>query len=227
MQRSPLIAASIAVACVIVLASLTNVVGVQTVETTNHAAVKDEVDTKELLFQTIIDIANDKEIQNIIQKYDERTSVRGLLQGNLLGMNLRMHGRELSSPSPVLTKAFLEFAYIMGARLVRLHDASWMRLTMERYRTSNQRLQQEITAGIENNSVLANELSELLEVPCDCEKGNALVWHPILCLLFFPIAFVIIELWAIYAIIGHYVPPLLDKLMVIINNIGISLNCFW
>jgi len=227
MQKNPLIAASIAVACVIVLASLTNVVGVQIIKTANHVAVKDEVDTKELLFQTIINIANDKEIQNIIQKYDERTSVGRLLHGNLLGRDTGIPGRELRSP-PICTKAFLEFAYIIGTRLARIHDASLMRSILERYQASNQQLQREITASIENNSVLASELSELSDVHCDCGENNTMTWHfPILCIILYPIESVILILYYFSGVLFHYIPPFLQNLFDIIEYIVNTLNCFW
>jgi len=226
MNKYPLIGGCIVAVVLLVSASLTNVVGYQAAQSSNQAIIYSDGNQKELLFQTIIDIANDKEIQNIVQKYDERTSVGGLLQGNLLGMNLGMPGRELRS-LPVCTKAFLEFAYIMGTRLVRIYDASWIRSMLERYQGSNQLLQQVITSGIENNSVLANELSGLSEIHCDCEKVNITTRHPILCLLLFPIANFIQVLTFLYVLTGAYIPPLLEKLFYITINISISLNCFW
>lgn len=53
MKRSPLIGISIAVACVIVLASFTNVVGVQTVESSDRNEATYEVDKKELHSESI------------------------------------------------------------------------------------------------------------------------------------------------------------------------------
>ncbi|MCX6663459.1 MAG: hypothetical protein NTZ75_04360 [Euryarchaeota archaeon] len=68
MDKYPLIGVSICAVVLIVLGSLTNVVGYQMVQSSNQKTINDEVDQKELLLQTILDIANNKEIQSIILK---------------------------------------------------------------------------------------------------------------------------------------------------------------
>jgi len=63
MKKYPLIGISIAVAVFIIVASFTNVVGIQSIESSNNKITTDEVDQKDLLFQTIIDLSKNKEIQ--------------------------------------------------------------------------------------------------------------------------------------------------------------------
>ncbi len=68
MDKKPLIGVSICAVILLILASLSNVVGYQTVQSSNQTVIDNEVNQKEVLFQTILDIANNKEIQRIILK---------------------------------------------------------------------------------------------------------------------------------------------------------------
>ena len=52
----------------LILTSLSNVVGYQTAQTSQQNLIKERINQRELLFQTIVDIANNKEIQRIILK---------------------------------------------------------------------------------------------------------------------------------------------------------------
>ena len=53
MRKHLLIGINVAVVCVLSFASLSNVVSIQTVQSMNIKVIKDEVDRKELLFQTL------------------------------------------------------------------------------------------------------------------------------------------------------------------------------
>ena len=77
MKNSPYIGFSIIVACVIVLASFTNVVGVQTVESSNHILVKDTVTPIEWVFLLIAKLRNHKDIQEFEENIDSVDNVEG------------------------------------------------------------------------------------------------------------------------------------------------------
>ena len=68
MVKNHLIGLSIIIACLFVLASFSNVVGVQTVTSSTQKTIKDDKEQKDLLFQIILKIANNIEIQKIILK---------------------------------------------------------------------------------------------------------------------------------------------------------------
>ncbi|MBP1662665.1 MAG: hypothetical protein H6P94_914, partial [Thermoplasmatales archaeon] len=68
MKKSALIGVSLCVVVLFVLGSLCNVVGYQTVQTSQQNLIKEKINQRGLLFQTIVDIANNKEIQRIILK---------------------------------------------------------------------------------------------------------------------------------------------------------------
>ena len=68
MDKKPLIVVSICAVVLLVLGSLSNVVGYQSVQSSQQNIIKERINQRELLFQTIVDIANNKEIQRIILK---------------------------------------------------------------------------------------------------------------------------------------------------------------
>ena len=68
MRKIPLISACIIVVILFVVGSLTNVVGYHMVQSSNQNSIRYDIDQKELLFQTILNLTNNKEIQSIIQK---------------------------------------------------------------------------------------------------------------------------------------------------------------
>ncbi len=63
MDKKPLIGVSICAVVLLVLGSLSNVVGYQSVQTSQQNVIKERINQRELLFQTIVDIANNNEIQ--------------------------------------------------------------------------------------------------------------------------------------------------------------------
>ena len=216
MQKSPLIGISLAVVCTIILTSYTNVIGVQTVIATNHSLVNDEVDQKELLFQTILDIANNKEVQKII-----------------LNSEIKREGffnpdeRFSALNTPVLTKNQLKHMYLVGLMLSKIISKSRMHSLPERYQISNQEVQKEITAVIEKDAIIKGKMSQLSNSKCDCGNENASWNFPGLCTLLWPIMIFLWPLvfwpWIIFNVQLHFFIYLYDT----IGNIGTSLNCFW
>lgn len=209
MQKKPLLGISIAVVCLIVLASLSNVVGVQTVQSSNQKAMNDVVNQKELLFQTIVDIANNKEIQKIIFK-----SQMG--RENFFNPDARFS----IFNTPVLTKNQLKHMYVAGLMISKTISISKLHSMLERHQVSNQGLQKEITTIIEKDAKLNGEITQLSISKCECENKNTTrLWNfPVICTLLFPLFIIGFGLYVRYNLI---------YLLNIIIGIGAILNCFW
>jgi hypothetical protein len=225
MQKNPLLGISLAVVCVIVLASFTNVVSVQTVESSNPTAIKGDIDQKDLLFQTILDFMNNKEIQNIIQNSEIKGNFERFLQmsgAKLFLINPRMRFNNVSSSPHILTKRYLEYAYTMGVILSRTLDASKIHSLLEHFHVNTQGMQKEIAMVIEKNTKLNKEIGQLSDVQCDCENSNTIGWNfPGLCLLLYPIWYFSFIIWMIFH--SEFFGALLTKVM----DIGLTLHCFW
>jgi len=204
MDKYPLIGVSICAVVILILASLTNVVGYQAVQSSNQKVIQDEVDQKELLFQTIVDIANNNEIQKII-------------------MNSEMRGKGFFNPSigfslftpHVLTKKELNFAYHIGLILSKTLSTSRIHSIMKHNQVSNQVMQKEITAVIEKDATLNGEITQLSNSKCDCEdKSGVTSWQfPVICTILWVIVFFIVLL-AYWLHVGY-------------NNILIILEILW
>ncbi len=167
MQKNPLfrkcLAVGISTVLVIflILASLTNVIGYQTVQTSHQQTKNEAVNQRELLFQTIFDIANNKEIQRIILKSQMS---RGIFP---------------TSDIPVLTKNQLKRMYFIGLILSKFISKAKIQSMVHTDQLITPEIQQEINAIIEKDSLLKNEITQLVNSDCGCEKSE---WgFPIIC----------------------------------------------
>ena len=215
MRKYPLIGGSIVAVVVLVLSSLTNVIGYQTVQSSNLKMISNEIDQKELLFQTIVDMVNNKEIQKVI-----------------LGSEIT--GKRFSDPDmrfsvfnhPVLTEKRLKRMYTMGVILFKTLSKSKMQSMIKQYQVGNQETQKEINAVIEKNAKLKNEITQLSNSKCDCENENTTrLWNfPVICAI-------VLILGTFFAILLYFVPfigPILNIIVCIITGcIGELLNCWW
>jgi hypothetical protein len=159
---------SITAVVLLTLTSLTNVIGYQTVQSSNQNIINNEVNQKELLFQTIVDIANNQEIQRIILK-SQMTS------GKFLNLDAT-----LSAP---ITKQQLRQMYFIGFILSKIISKSRIQSMVQQYQLINLEIQQKIKDVIENDVTLNTEITLLSSSECDCENDSGLISdsYPIIC----------------------------------------------
>ncbi len=222
MDKRPLIVVSLCAVVLLVLGSLSNVVGYQTVQTSQQNIIKERINQRELLFQTICDIANNKEIQRIILKSQMS---RGIFP---------------TSEIPVVTKGQLRQIFLLGVLLSKFTRISRVQSMIGKYQFNNQEIQKEISAVIEKDAILNVELTQLRNSECDCENINTSNQNYTgLCVLLFPLY---VLLWG-YAfsinilfdllhldrnnqlILAFYILILFP--FAIIFDIGWRLDCFW
>jgi len=207
MEKYPLIGVSIVAVVVLILASLSNVVGFQTVQSSNQKMMSNEVNQKELLFQTIFDIANNREIQRIILKSQ-------INQDGFLNPDVKFS----AFTQQVLTKNQLKHMYLIGLMLSKIISKSRMHSMIERLRVNNQEIPKEITVVIQKYAIINEEITQLSYSKCDCENENTTQWtFWIICTLLLPL-FIIS-----YALYLHNQ----NLLWTIMQSIGSVLNCSW
>jgi hypothetical protein len=179
-DTKPLIVGSLCAVVLLVLASLGNVAGYQTVQTSQQNLIKERINQRELLFQTIVDIANNKEIQRIILK---SKMSRGIFP---------------TSEFSIVTKNQLKVMYFIGLILSKIINKSRMQSRVQQYQLINPGVQNEITAVIEKNPMLNAEITQLKNSECDCENNKKVSWSfPVVCILFLPILYFILMAIAI------------------------------
>jgi hypothetical protein len=159
MDKKPLILVSICAMVLLVLGSLSNVVGYQSVQTSQQSVIKERINKRELLFQTIVDISNNKEIQQIILKSQMS---RGIFP---------------VSKFPVITKDQIRQMYFIGLILSKFLSKSRMHSIIGKYHYNNQEIQKEISSGIEKDATLNADVTQLQESKCDCENENTTDWN--------------------------------------------------
>jgi hypothetical protein len=216
MNKYPLIGGSILAVVLLILGSLTNVVGYQTVQSSNQKVISTEINEKELLFQTILDITNNRDIQRVILG-SEITGKR------FFDIGLRS---SVFNP-PVLTEKFLERMYTMGVILSKTLSKSMIHSMLERFQVSNQGVQKEISAVIEKDASTKNEIMQLSSSSCDCENENTTVWNfPISCAILYSI---VIFDYLILSIGNRFQITfiLIEFISAIMIFIGAILNCDW
>jgi hypothetical protein len=171
MQKNLIIGISIVAACVVVCASYSSVVGVQLVKASNDRVINDALDQKELLFQTIVDMANSKEVQKVILSVE-------LMEKRSFAPCMRFSAFTF----PMITEKFLKRVYTMAVLLSRTFSKSRIQAKLERYQGNDQAVQKKLAAVVEKDTVMKAEVAQLSSLSCDCENANATVWHfPIIC----------------------------------------------
>ena len=165
MDKRPLIGVSICAVVLLILASLSNVVGYQTVQSSNQTVIDNEVNQKEMLFQTILDIANNKEIQRVILNSE-------ITRGGFFNPNIRS---SIFTPQ-VLTKNYLKQMYFISLMLSKTISKSKIHSMVEQYQLINPETQKEISAVIEKDAIPNSEITQLKNSECDCENDESPDW---------------------------------------------------
>jgi hypothetical protein len=197
---------SICAVVLLVLGSLSNVVGYQSVQSSNQSVIKERINQRELLFQTIVDISNNKEIQRIILKSQMS---RGIFP---------------TSDIPVVTKQQLNRMYFLGLILSKVISKSRIQSIVGKYQFSNPEIQKEISTVIEKDATLKGELTQLSDSKCDCENEKTTQWSfPVICTILVPLF--VLTLLCVFAL--QQVTPFLDFCIVTISNMALLLNCSW
>jgi hypothetical protein len=124
------------------------------VKASQQNEIKERINQRELLFQTIVDIVNNKEIQRIILKSQMS---RGIFP---------------TSEIPVLTKNQIRQMYFLGLILSKFISKSRIQSLVGKYQLQNPITQEEMNAVIENNPIIKREITLLQDSECDCENKN-------------------------------------------------------
>jgi len=172
-----------AVLCVFMLVNIT--VLANTVQTDVHppGMGEDNTDPKELLFQTITDIAKNEDVQKLAEKYE--VGIHGEKSPSLLTQLL------FSVLFTCLSADFLNYAYNVGLKISDSLDASALESMVDRIDARYAGMFDEISAVIENNEELSTKVGQLSDLNCGCHTDNPEFagWHfPIICTLLYPIA---------------------------------------
>jgi hypothetical protein len=175
-----------------------------TVKASQQSIIRERINQRELLFQTIVDIANNKEIQRIILKSQMS---RGIFP---------------PSEFPVVTKQQIRQMYFLGMILSKVISKSMIQSVVGRYQFNNQVMQNEISSVIEKNPILKGETTQLLNSKCDCTFDSYLKWS-------FPLICGILLILFVVFVLPYFLfnGPFSFYLSFFIVGIAQSLGCSW
>ena len=207
MRKYPLIGVSICAVVLIVLGSFNNIIGYQTVQASNQKIITSEPNEKDLLFQTIVDMENNKEIQRVI------------LGSEFIGKRFNDLGMRFSTFTfPVLTDKSLERIYTIGVVLFRTLSKTKVHTMLEKYHVNDGEMQRKLSSIIEKDATLKAEKTQLVDFECDCK--NTTQWNfPVICLILYPLAILTLIL---YSFTKFFELP-----YIIMYLVGATLKCFW
>jgi hypothetical protein len=201
-----------------------------TVKASQQNVIKERINQRELLFQTIVDIANNKEIQRIILKSQMS---RGIFP---------------TSEIPVLTKTHIRQMYFIGLILSKVISKSRIQSLVGKYQFNNQEIQQELSSVIEKDTIINSKITLLKNSECNCENEKEINWSfPVLCTILFFIFLPLLLLgylimasgltiaYCIYlygagvwlAYLADFLIFLGESMLLVPMYIGQNFNCWW
>ena len=162
------------------------------------------------MFHTIIDIANNKEIQQIILKSQ-------ITKGSFFNTDVKFP----IFNTPVVTKNQLKQMYPIGLILSKIISKPRIHSLIEQHQMIPQGLQKEISAVIEKDSILKAEITQLSNSQCDCEDKTGITsWQ-------FPIICAILGCIGVFCVFLILTIDLGYLLYVTVNLLGELFNCPW
>jgi len=173
MQKSLKMSISLVTLCVVIGASYSGIVGVQSMKASNDRVINDTLDQKELLFQTIVDMAHNRDVQQII--LGSELTRKQFIDPD---MNFFIINR------PILTEKFLKRVYTLGSVLLKTLNILRINTTLEKYHADDQAMRKKLAAVVEKDTVLKAEVAQLSNLSCRCENRNAIFWKfPVICVI--------------------------------------------
>jgi hypothetical protein len=214
LDKRSLTALSICTVVLFVLGSLSTVVGYQTVQTSQQNQFKERINQKGLLLQTVIDLANNKEIQRIILTYQ-------LNKGGFFN-------RDVGFPSkytPTLTMNQLKEMYIVSVLLLKFLSKSTIHSMVEQNQKHYQDMQEALTGVVGKNATLHNEILVLSGLNCDCGDERSSNWtFPVICTIVYVLYAIVIIIHAIIFFLGLILCIILTYIFL---YLGDTLDCWY
>lgn len=183
----------------------------------NDNLLDDAKEMKQLLYSTIIDLAYNYELRDIIEKYDFKIEMKNNDLRNLLIKLLVENPRLVISIlliKPTITRGYLNYAYNQGYELLKILDESEVKLLTQSIVNKDNEMIEEIDKFSDTYNM------EPLE-----RVGEGGVICTALYLMYFPLA---IYFTIIFRISDHIIsPPIVGIISMLPYIIAWSLDCDW
>jgi len=155
---------------------------------------KTDVEPKDYLFQTILDIANNPEVKDLFEKAKNNGNLISYDYNSgsvFLKLLLRKPGILLSTlfTRPTISYKYLDFAYHQGCEMTDIIGEDKTLEIVESINITNPQILDSLTCIVMNNTELRNKI-ETLEIMNDELKSDKPFWNfPIICFISLMIGF--------------------------------------
>jgi hypothetical protein len=163
-DKKPLILFSLIAVVLLTVGSFSTVVGYQAAQFSYQQTFPENDNQKELVFQVLCDLANNKEIQRIILKTQ------------------MSQGIFPASEVPFFTVHHLKPMYFFGMIFSKLMRATHVQFHGGLYQYPTSEMQRKITMYVEKNPFLMSEINRVANLECGCENNDIVIGDlPVVC----------------------------------------------
>jgi len=162
--------------------------------TANIKPDKLDVESKEFLFQTIIDIANNKELKNLFEQeknndffLDFDSNLRGIYR-KLIFRNPNLL-RSLIVTKPTITHDYLNFAFEQGNKLINIIGEDRALEIIESITITNPTISNGLSNIIEKNEEIKNKIAEIKIMNQELNPTLPFEGYPIICAILLMLTF--------------------------------------
>lgn len=189
----------------------------------NETLIIENDDPKELLFQTIEDMALDGNIRKILENTDLELNIDKEIFRILLTKLFLQNPTLLISllfTHPIFSIDYLNYAYGIGRKLSYSFSLSEMKVLKDCIHIKNPRISDELSLIIKDDDRLNEKIEQLTDLNCGCNtySSEAIYWDfPIIC-----------GILAILFFIGLFASIVLgiDFIITIADFLGKAFNCW-
>jgi len=146
-----------------------------------------DIEPKDYLFQTIIDIANNPEVKNLLGKYSNdlfKVDIDRSVYRKLFLRNQRLF-RSLILTKPSLSVEYLDKCYNNGVEITDILGEDKVLEIIENVEVTDTKLFDEFKNIITKDEELSNRLETLKEMNSDLKSVSPFEDHPIICSILF------------------------------------------
>jgi len=207
-------------------------VGVQPAVATVEPETEIDIEPKDYLFQTIIDIANNPDLKNLLEQYSNdlfKFNIDRSVYRKLLLRNPRLMFNSLFT-KPLLSVEYLNKCYNKGIEITNILGEDKVLEILENIKLTDTKFLNELINIVIKNDELSNRFETLKELNKDLKPVKPFIRYPILCasaiLLLITIFIIIIFPYDMFYMIVHDIFDENTMLSKILNFIDLLMEPF-
>ena len=186
-QREIILGAALSTFILVNISVLANIVQMETIPSSKNNSITDKINPEDLLFQTIIDITENKDIQNILGNSEFEIELNKT-KTTLLIMKLFMKNPKIFFsillPHSISSKNYIKHTYNLSLEISKTLNTSEIKSITDYIHIKNPRTKEKILTIIKGYNKLNKKIEILSNLNCGCNENisESIDWDfPIIC----------------------------------------------